>query len=64
MKIVDRNESQEKKTGELVCIATKSPGKTTGRELGIQIWALHPTIRGSNPRRFKNQYTKSFGGLQ
>ncbi len=40
------------------------PKSSVGRELGIQVWALHPTFRGSNPRRSKNQYIKSLGGLQ
>jgi hypothetical protein len=61
MKIAMNQDGKEK--GELT--DTQSIHlQNVGRELGIQVWALHPTIRGSNPRRSTTIYTKSFGGLQ
>lgn len=38
--------------------------ESVGRGLGTQVWALHPTVRGSIPLRSTNYYIKLFGGLQ
>lgn len=40
------------------------PWRFTGRGFGIQTWALHPVVRGSNPRRSISFYIRPWRDCQ